>query len=202
MSLDGRIALPSRRQTRLSSGEDLARVHRLRAEVDAVVVGIGTVLADDPKLTVKGVHAGTPRQPLRIVLDSRGRTPATAQVLDGRAPTLIVTSEECTTTFANAEVLRCGRGRVDLGGLLDRLSARGIRTLLVEGGEEIITQFLRAGLVDEVRVFVASLLVGGDTSPRLFGGPGARSAEEMVRLELLRSTPMEGGILLEYRVVA
>lgn len=201
MSLDGRIALPSRRQTRISSEEDMARVHRLRAEVDAVLVGIGTVLADDPKLTVKGEEIKAPRQPLRIVLDSRGRTPPTAQVLDGRAPTIIVTSDGCTKNFPNAEVLRCGEGKVDLGELLSRLSARGIRTLLVEGGEGTITEFLRGGLVDEVRVFVGSLLIGGDTSPRFFGGPGARSAEDAIRLQLLKSTLMEGGVLLEYRVV-
>jgi 2,5-diamino-6-(ribosylamino)-4(3H)-pyrimidinone 5'-phosphate reductase len=200
MSLDGRIALPSRRQTRISSEEDMARVHRLRAEVDAVLVGIGTVLADDPKLTVKEAYVKAARQPLRIVLDSGGRTPPTAQVLDGRAPTLIVTTKESAMTFSNAEVVRCGIGRVDLGELLSHLSARRIRTVLVEGGEETITQFLRAGLVDEVRVFVGSLLIGGDTSPRLFGGPGAASAGEVVRLELLRSTPMEGGVLVEYRV--
>ncbi len=178
----------------------MARVQRLRAEVDAILVGIGTVLADDPKLTVKEAYVKAARQPLRIVLDSGGRTPPTAQVLDGRAPTLIVTTKECATTFSNAEVVRCGIGRVDLGELLSHLSARRIRTVLVEGGEETITQFLRAGLVDEVRVFVGSLLIGGDTSPRLFGGPGAASAEDVVRLELLRSTPMEGGVLLEYRV--
>lgn len=173
----------------------------MRAEVDAILVGIGTVLADDPKLTVKESHVKATRQPLRIVLDSRGRTPPTAQVLDGRAPTLIVTAEECTNSFSNAEVLRCGIGRVDLGQLLPHLSARGIRTLLVEGGEETITQFLRAGLVDDMRVFVGSMLIGGDTSPRLFGGPGPDPSGGVVGLKLLRSTPMEGGVLLEYRVM-
>jgi 2,5-diamino-6-(ribosylamino)-4(3H)-pyrimidinone 5'-phosphate reductase len=199
MSLDGRIALEDRRQTRLSSEEDLSRVHRLRARADAILVGVGTVLTDDPKLTVKEAHARGKRQPLRVVLDSHGRTPLGAAVLDGKAPTLIATVEGCSETFPNAEVVRCGRGRVDLKALLELLSARGVETLLVEGGEQTITSFLSEGLVDEVKVFLRSLLIGGSTSPHLFGGPGVKTLERAVTLELSRATPMEGGILLEYR---
>src|SRR5881628_2031966 len=105
MSVDGKIALPSRKQTRISDEEDLRRVHRLRAACDAVLVGVGTILADDPKLTVKPEYASG-RNPLRIVLDSEGRTPSDAHVLSREAPTLIVTSEACEKTFADAEVVR------------------------------------------------------------------------------------------------
>ncbi len=141
------------------------------------------------------------RNPLRIVLDSDGRTPSGARVLDGRAPTLIVTSEASERTFARAEVLRCGKEEVDLGALLDRLGGRGIQTLLVEGGSTVIWSFLRAGLVDELKVFVGSLVLGGGSAPTLVGGEGAASLSESIRLALERSERLGDGILLEYSVV-
>ncbi len=160
---------------------------------------MGTVLKDDPKLTAKPEVAD--RNPLRIVLDSDGRTPSGARVLDGRAPTLIVTSEASERTFARAEVLRCGKEEVDLGALLDRLGGRGIQTLLVEGGSTVIWSFLRAGLVDELKVFVGSLVLGGGSAPTLVGGEGAASLSESIRLALERSERLGDGILLEYSVV-
>src|SRR5207244_3751344 len=96
-----------------SNEEDMRRVHRLRAEADAILVGVGTVLMDDPKLTVKAEYAKG-RNPLRVVLDSKGKTPERAHVLDGTAPTLIVTSEDSSRTFPRAAVLRCGKDEVDL----------------------------------------------------------------------------------------
>ena len=93
MTADGKIAGRSRRQLRISSPEDLARVKELRAASGAILVGVGTVIADDPHLTVKDLPPE--RNPLRVVLDPRGRTPDGARVLDGRARTLIVTSEDC-----------------------------------------------------------------------------------------------------------
>jgi len=108
MSIDGKIALSDGTGVRLSNEEDLRRVHRLRASVDAILVGVGTVLKDDPKLTVKSEYAKG-RNPLRVVLDSDGKIPESAHVLDGSAPTLIVTSEESDRSFPRAEVLRLGK---------------------------------------------------------------------------------------------
>ncbi|MGB9884681.1 MAG: RibD family protein, partial [Methanomassiliicoccales archaeon] len=93
MTPDGKIAGKERRQVRISSQEDLERVKKLRASCDAILVGIGTVLADDPHLTVKDPQLE--KKPLRVVLDSHGRTPDNAKVLDRNAPTLIATAEEC-----------------------------------------------------------------------------------------------------------
>ena len=200
MSVDGKIALRDGQRARLSNEEDVQRVHRLRGRVDAILVGVGTVLKDDPKLTVKADLA-TDRNPLRIVLDSEGRTPEHARVLDGRAPTLIVTSDASVRTFAHAEVLRCGKEEVDLAALLDRLGGRGIRTLLVEGGSTVIWSFLRAGLVDELKVFVGSLVLGGRSTPTLVGGEGAASLSDSIRLALERSERLGDGVLLEYSVV-
>ena len=200
MSVDGKIALSDRNGVRLSNEEDLRRVHRLRAAVDAILVGVGTVLKDDPKLTVKAEYAKG-RNPLRVVLDSDGKTPATSRVLDGSAPTLIVTSEECERTFPPAEVLRIGKDEVDLPVLLDRLEARNIRSILVEGGSRVIWSFLRKGLADELKVFVSSRVLGGHAAPTLAGGPGVASLDEAPRLRLDRIERLGDGALLEYAVV-
>lgn len=200
MSVDGKIALEDGKAVRLSNEEDLRRVHRLRAEVDAILVGVGTVLMDDPKLTVKSEYAKG-RNPLRVVLDSDGKIPEQAHVLDGTAPTLIVTSDESTREFPHAEVLRCGKDEVDLALLLDRLASRGIKTVLVEGGSTVIWSFLRHRLADELKVFISNRVLGGHSAPTLAGGLGATSLEDSIRLRLDRTERLGDGVLLEYSVV-
>ena len=200
MSVDGKIALPTRKQTRISDEEDLRRVHQLRATCDAVLVGVGTILADDPKLTVNPEYASG-RNPLRVVLDSEGRTPEDAEVLNRAAPTLIVTAVDCAKTFPNAEVARLGKDAVDIPALLDYLGENGIKRLLVEGGEEVIWSFLHERLADEVKVFVGSIVIGGRTSPTAAGGAGAQGIEDIVPLKLEASKPLGAGVLLEYSVV-
>lgn len=200
MSVDGKIALPGGRAVRLSNEEDSRRVHRLRAKADAILVGIGTVLADDPKLTVKPEYARG-RNPLRVVLDSDGKTPAEAHVLDGTVPTLVVTSVACERVFPHAEVLRLGDDKVDLGRLLDHLAKRGVRTVLVEGGSTVIWSFLRQGLADELKVFVSSQILGGRSAPTLAGGEGVTSVADSTRLRLDRTRRLGDGVLLEYSVM-
>src|SRR2546426_3226192 len=199
MSADGKIALPTRKQTRISDEEDLRRVHHLRATCDAVLVGVGTILADDPKLTVKPEYASG-RNPLRVVLDSEGRTPEDAAVLNRAAPTLIVTTVDCAKTFPNAEVARLGKDAVDIPALLEYLGGNGIKRLLVEGGQEVIWSFLHLRLADEVKIFVGSVVIGGRTSPTPAGGAGAQSVEEIVPLTLESAKPPGTGVLLQYRV--
>jgi len=200
MSIDGKIALSDGTAVRLSNEEDLRRVHRLRASVDAILVGVGTVLKDDPKLTVKSEYAKG-RNPLRVVLDSDGKISESAHVLDGSAPTLIVTSEESGRSFPHAEVLRLGKDEVNLQALLDRLGARDVKTLLVEGGSTVIWSFLRQGLADELKVFVSSRVLGGHAAPTLAGGAGFTSLDEAPRLRLDRIERLGDGALLEYAVV-
>ena len=200
MSVDAKIALSDGKAVRLSNEEDMRRVHRLRAEADAILVGVGTVLMDDPKLTVKTEYAKG-RNPLRVVLDSKGKTPENAHVLDGTAPTLIVTSEDSNRTFPRAEVLRCGKDEVDLVLLLDHLSSRGIRMALVEGGSTVIWSFLQGRLADELRVFVSSRVLGGQSAPTVAGGLGVSFVEDSIPLRFERSERLGDGILLEYTVV-
>jgi 2,5-diamino-6-(ribosylamino)-4(3H)-pyrimidinone 5'-phosphate reductase len=195
MTADGKLAGRRRKQIRISSPEDLERVQALRARNDAILVGVGTILSDDPHLTLK--EAG--RNPIRVVLDSQGRTPSDAQVLDGRAPTIIATSEECEKTWASAEVIRSGQSQVGLKGVLEALHERGVRTLLVEGGGEVIWSFFKEGLVDRYSVFVGSLIIGGRTAPTPVDGEGFGDDEAM-RLRLKGYERLGDGVLLEYEV--
>ncbi|MFQ5907931.1 MAG: 2,5-diamino-6-(ribosylamino)-4(3H)-pyrimidinone 5'-phosphate reductase [Thermoplasmata archaeon] len=200
-TLDGKIALPGKKPLKLSSEEDFARVHRLRAESDAVVVGIETVLADDPKLTVKEEFVSNATSPLRVVLDSERRVPQGAAVMDGSAPTLIVTAEGDWGPFAKAEVLRCGRERVDLKALVAHLAARGVSRVLVEGGGTVAWSFLRAGLVDRFHVYVAPWVMGDEAAPSLLAGNSAEGLEDLQRLRLREVTTLGEGLLLTYEPV-
>jgi len=197
MSADGKIGFVTRRQAKISGEEDLRRVHKLRASSDAIVVGIGTVLADDPKLTVKPEYAKG-RNPIRVILDSKGRTPSDSHVLDGKAPSIIFTNRRCNRTFQNAEVIRCGDALVDLAGALGVLSKRGVKKVLVEGGEAVIWSFLREGLADDLRIFIGSLILGGKGGPTLAGGSGVTRIDDAIPLKLRRLRKIGNGALLEY----
>lgn len=200
MSADGKIALETRRQTRISSEEDLARVHRLRNSCDAILVGVGTVLSDDPGLLVKARFVKKVRQPLRVIMDSRGRTPRGAKAVspDGRTLIAVAKTPVPNRWGPNVEVVAAGPGpKVLIAVLLEELGRRGIRSVLVEGGSETIWSFLKAGVVDRLMIYVGSLALGGN-GPTPCGGEGARSLEEAVRLRLLGSRRMGNGILLTY----
>jgi len=197
MSPDGKIAGAERRQLRISSPEDMERVKRLRTECQAILVGAGTILADDPHLTVKGL----PReeQALRVVLDPRGKVPENALVLDDRARTLMVTLEDCVRQYPGAETVRLGKGALDLKALLETLGRRGVTDLLVEGGGETIYSFFRAGLVDVYSVFVGDFIIGGRESPTPVDGDGFRLGEH-VPLRLISFERLGSGVHLTYEV--
>lgn len=201
MSADGKIALKTRRQTAISNDLDKRRVHQLRNRADAILVGVETVISDDPKLTVNGKYVSKPRSPIRVVLDSDGRTPKGARVLNGASKTIIVTNDKCRKIFPNAETLRCGKDDVNLARLLKELGRRDVKTLLVEGGSRVIWSFLTSRLADEINIFVGSMVIGGEEAPTPAGGPGAASEKEMVPLLLKSARVLGDGILLRYEVV-
>jgi len=188
-SLDGRVAAADGSSRWVTSAESRADAHRLRAEVDAVVVGSGTVLADDPQLTVRDAEVRG-RQPLRVVLDTRARTPPRARVLDAAAPTLLVVAAGADVEAllaAGAEVLAlacdpAGTG-LDLHAVLAELHRRGVVSVLLEGGPTLAGSFVAARLVDRVVGYVAPALVGGGGLPAL-GGTGAGSIDAVPRLSL------------------
>jgi len=197
MSPDGKIAGAERRQLRISSPEDMDRVKQMRTECQAILVGAGTILADDPHLTVKGLPRE--RQALRVVLDPRGKIPDGALVLDPRARTLVVTLEDCVRQYQGAETLRLGKGTIDLRALLDILGQRGVSELLVEGGGETIYSFFRAGLVDVYSVFVGDFIIGGRESPTPVDGEGFRLGEH-VPMHLVSFERLGSGVHLTYEV--
>lgn len=185
-SLDGRVAAADG-SSRWVTGEEARRdVHRLRARCDAVVVGVGTVLADDPALTVRDAE-GRPlrRQPLRVVLDSAGRTPAGARVLDAAAPTLLVMAKDASAPPGATDVLAVDHDENGLALLpvLDELHRRGRYGVLLEGGPTLAGSFLREGLVDRVVGYLAPLLIGAGGRPAITG-EGAATLAAATRLRL------------------
>ncbi|GAB1693028.1 bifunctional diaminohydroxyphosphoribosylaminopyrimidine deaminase/5-amino-6-(5-phosphoribosylamino)uracil reductase RibD [Krasilnikovia sp. M28-CT-15] len=174
-TLDGRSAAADGTSQWITSAPARTDVHTLRSTVDAIVVGVGTVLADDPQLTVRDLRDGSLAitQPLRVVVDSAGRTPPTARVRDASAPTWIATAAELGTG---------PDGRADLSALLTTLYARGVRAVLLEGGPTLAGAFLAAGLVDRVIGYVAPKLLGAGLSALV--DAGVATIGEAIDLEL------------------
>jgi diaminohydroxyphosphoribosylaminopyrimidine deaminase/5-amino-6-(5-phosphoribosylamino)uracil reductase len=193
MTLDGRIATRTGDSRWISNEASRAHAHRLRAVTDAVLVGLGTVVRDDPALTARA--GGSPHRPRRVVLDSRLRTPPGARVLarDG-APVILATTSASTAAARRAfegrgaEVLVCdGPGdRVDLRGLLKALAARGVLSVLVEGGAAVHGAFLEARLVDKVLAYIAPVIAGGGVSPAAAAGVAAMADAPRLRDVMLR----------------
>jgi 2,5-diamino-6-(ribosylamino)-4(3H)-pyrimidinone 5'-phosphate reductase len=201
VSVDGRLAYAGGKPAPLSGPEDLRRVQELRAASDGILVGVGTVVADDPSLRVHWELLGRPSgpSPTRIVLDSNGRTPPSARVLDGSQPTVIATAERCHRAFpSGVTVVRAGVDRVDLRQLLSGLVERGIRRLMVEGGSQVIGSFLAAGFVDRLTVFVAPVVIGDATAPVLATFPMAGPPTPVVPLRRVAAEPLDEGTLITY----
>jgi riboflavin-specific deaminase-like protein len=157
-SLDGRIATPSGDARDISGPGGLDHLHRCRALMDAVVIGVGTAIADDPSLTVRRVEG---RSPVRVVIDPRGRLPATAKLLHDGGPQVVVIRGEGAPDCAGAETLRLPGGpEFSPADILVLLTARGLNHLLVEGGGVTIGRFLTSGLIDRLHVAVAPILIG------------------------------------------
>ncbi len=212
MSADGKLSTKERKQVRISGKLDFGRVDELRAQADAVMVGIGTVLSDDPSLTVKSPErkaarkaAGKSENPVRIIVDSAARTPLDADIFKkGEGIRIIAVSnaapaENVEKLEKKALVIKTGTNKVDLSELAGNLKEIGINTLMVEGGATLNWGMLSAGLVDEIYTFVGNLIIGGATSPTFTDGEGFLEAE-MLDLELLSVEKIEEGVLLKWKV--
>jgi len=207
MSADGKIALPSRKQVRISCDEDIKRMYNLRNEVDAVLVGIGTILSDDPKLTVKEKYVKNPKQPLRIILDSNCRTPKDALVLNDSAKTLIITKKGNEKQFdkKHIEVIGCktyNEGYLDLSCVLDLLSKKGAKKLLVEGGSTVIWSFLEKKLVDDLFIYIGPYVIGGKDTPTVADGSGIKNENELLSLRTVDAKKLGLGVLIHYKLVS
>ena len=186
MSLDGKIATRSGDSQWITGERARQHVHELRAASDAVMVGVGTVLADDPLLTARD-RRGRPleRQPLRVVVDSHGRTSPGARLFSQPGPVLVATAAESRQVAGAETVSRAlPNGAVDLDWLLEYLgSERDVASVLVEGGETLLGSMFDLDLVDKVVAFVAPTIIGGDEAPTAVGGLGVGTMSAALRLE-------------------
>jgi diaminohydroxyphosphoribosylaminopyrimidine deaminase/5-amino-6-(5-phosphoribosylamino)uracil reductase len=207
MSLDGKIATAGG-ESRWITGERARRVaHRMRAEHDAIMVGAETALADDPELTVRLAKG---RDPLRIVVDSRGRIPATARLLrTGDRPPIIVVTEAApaasrsrlASAGAQVWVSPSVEGRVDLGWLLRKLAENGVNSLLIEGGGTLAAGALAAGVVDRVYFFLAPLILGGSEARSPVEGDGVSRLAVAWRIQSMRVRRIGEDLLITGEVV-
>ncbi|MFK0216366.1 bifunctional diaminohydroxyphosphoribosylaminopyrimidine deaminase/5-amino-6-(5-phosphoribosylamino)uracil reductase RibD [Streptomyces sp. NPDC090298] len=180
-TLDGRTAAADGTSRWISSAASRADVHRLRAESDAVVVGSGTARTDDPHLAVRGVDGAV--QPLRVVVDTEATAVKPgARVLDDAAPTLIAIAEDAETTLTDVVRLPRAERGLAVPALLDALHARGVRSVLLEGGPTLAGAFLAAGAVDQVVGYLAPVLLGA--GPTALADAGITTLTEALRLDI------------------
>ena len=213
MSADGKISTRERRQVRISGSQDFTRVDRLKANCDAIMVGIGTVLADDPSLTVKSEECrkyrrnhGWDENPVRIVVDSSGRIPPEASILHkGEGKRVVAVSRRADVSKISllkkkATVIVAGEDEVDLCALMNELGAMGIHRVMVEGGGTLIAGLIEAGLVNEIYTFIGNIIIGGKDAPTFTDGEGFILESAFPRLMLLDARRIENGILLHWIV--
>ncbi len=190
MSLDGRTALASGESKWITSEAARADVMRWRARAGAIMTGIATVLADDPRLTVRLPGGEDFVPPLRVVLDERGRLPALSQVLtDGLAPTLVVHGDDVVPDYddeVRAFAVRRVNGGLDLSAVLSQLAQRGVNELQVEAGATLSGALLKAGLVDELLLYIAPVLLGERGRP-LFAGIDPATMADRIGLTLVET---------------
>jgi diaminohydroxyphosphoribosylaminopyrimidine deaminase / 5-amino-6-(5-phosphoribosylamino)uracil reductase len=194
MSLDGKIATRTGESRWITSEESRLHGHRLRHIHDAILVGVNTVIADDPELTAR-LEGEEVRQPMRVVVDSQLRMRMSARAVGPN--TLIATTR--AGRMGAAEVVRlpaASDGRVALAPLLDELGRRGILSLLVEGGSEVHASFFANGLVDKVHAYVAPRLIGGREAPGPVGGAGVERLVEAIPLRELDATRLGTDVLI------
>ena len=195
-TLDGRSAAADGTSRWITGPEARADVHRLRAEADAVVVGSGTLRADDPSLTARD-RGPDVVQPLRVVLDTEASVRPGARVLDGAAPTLVAIADDAPAGrladgCRRAEIVRLPRAKtgrgLDLAALLAALYRRDVRSVLLEGGPTLAGAFLAAGAVDKVVGYLAPALLGA--GPAALAGTGVTTIADALRLDLAETRPL------------
>ena len=206
MSLDGKIATRSGDSKWISGGEARRYVHYLRYISDAIMVGVNTVLTDDPQLTVRcGETGGTAKkQPLRVIVDSNGRTPVKASVFHEPGKTMLALGKNLTPrqqegyTRVGAEllVLPSEGGKVDLAGLLKVLGERGITSVLVEGGGILLGSLFDSGLVDKVVAFIAPVIIGGEGAKTAVGGKGVDKVIDCIKIERVTTRTFERDLMI------
>ncbi len=207
MTIDGKIATNLGDST-ISSKQDLRRLHRLRCSVDAIIIGISTVIIDNPRLTVRLVkrHGTTP---VRIIVDSIGRIPLDSKILKSasKITTIVAVTKRASDErvdkikSAGAIVIVAGTKTVDLKELFFILKKMGFNKILVEGGGELNWSILQLGIVNELMVTVAPRIVGGRTATTLVEGDGYERISDGIKMELIKvSRQNNGEVVLYYKL--
>lgn len=215
-SADGKISSDKIEQVRISSEEDMLRVDTLRASSDAILVGIGTVISDNPRLTVKNgelrkkrLEKGLSENPIRVVADSSLRIPEGAEVLNQEALTIVAISEniknegqkkekEKIIKKSNTEIVAFGGSKVDLRKMSEYLYSKGVRTLMVEGGGTLNRAMLAEKLVDEFYIYYGNVIIGGMNAPSPVDG---YSFFPPIKLEIKEVKKLGTGVLSKWKVI-
>ena len=215
MTLDGKIATKTG-SSEISGPEDLERVHEIRKNADGIMVGIGTVLADDPRLTVHKIPSSKSDNPIRVVVDNKARTPIDFRILNDDADTIIAVGSICDennpqsdadavsrakSISQKADVFYSSKTPVDLVEFMDYLYSKGIKTLMLEGGATLNFSMIRENLIDEVRICIAPMIAGGRDAKTFFDGEGFDYMKDAVKLELIKSYSCGKDFVMEYKVL-
>ena len=215
MTLDGKIATKTG-SSEISGPEDLERVHEIRKKADGIMVGIGTVLADDPRLTVHKIPSSKSDNPIRVVVDNKARTPIDFRILNDDADTIIAVGSICDeknpdsdedavsrakAISQKADVFYSSKTPVDLVEFMDYLYSKGIKTLMLEGGATLNFSMIKDNLIDEVRICIAPMIAGGRDAKTFFDGEGFDYMKDAVKLELIKSYSCGKDFVMEYKVL-
>ena len=193
MTLDGKIATRTG-SSNISGKEDLERVHQIRKDCDGIMVGIGTVIADDPRLTVHKIDARPEDNPVRIVVDSRCRTPVDSRITNSDAKTIIAGANEYKEEYMKTDAY-------------ETLKKRGVKFFfsgaerVLEGGATLNFPMIKSGLIDEISICVAAVVAGGANATTFFDGDGFDEMDDAVKLELIDYYPLGKDFILNYRVL-
>ena len=201
MTVDGKIATKDS-SLKISGANDLVRVHELRKKYDAIMIGINTVLIDNPRLTVHKIDSVRKDNPIRIIIDSKAKTPLDSRVLNDDADTIIFVSKKAdkdrvSLLSKKCDVITCGEKLVNLKEAMNNLSDYGIESLLLEGGSTLNFSMLREKLVDKISICIGSIILGGRDSKTFVDGDGF-SIDEILKLELTDVKKIDEDILLTY----
>ena len=204
MTADGKIATKDS-TLKISGHDDLIRVHKLRRKYDAIMVGINTILIDNPRLSIHKIDSKKEDNPIRIVIDSKARTPLDSRVLNDEAETIIITSKKASDDVveklsSKATVLQSGMDRVDLVDAMNQLYELGIKSILLEGGATLNFSMFKDKLIDRVSICIGSKILGGRDSVTFVDGEGF-DKNDCVKLEIDDYYKLDNDMVIEYNVL-
>ncbi len=205
ISIDGKISTRTG-NSKLSSHEDLRRLHKLRTKVDAIIIGKNTLMRDDPLLTVRYTKG---KNPIRIILDSKGDISTKSKILQtsNKVPTIIAVSKKITKSNLQklnkfpVEVIITGEKFVNIKSLLKKLSEKKIRTILVEGGGTVNWEFIKQNLFDELIITLSPFIIGGNNSISFVQGSGFDNISKSSNLQLKSVKRLKNHLVLNYQKV-